>query len=54
VDKVKGKYDQAAGKIKEKTGDVLDDHEMEAEGKAQQVKGHVKETIGKIKDALDK
>ena len=52
-DKAKGKYDQIAGKIKEETGDVLDDQKMENEGKAQQVKGHVSETIGKVKSALD-
>ena len=52
-DKAKGKYDQTVGKIKEETGDAIDDDEMEAEGQAQRVKGHVNETKGKAKDALD-
>ncbi len=51
-DKAKGKLNQVAGKVKEKTGDVLDDRKMERGGKAQQVKGHAQEAKGKIKDTL--
>lgn len=51
-DKAKGKLNQVAGKVREKTGDVLDDRKMERGGKAQQVKGHVQEAKGKIKGTL--
>ncbi len=51
-DKIKGKYDQVAGKIKEETGDALDNDKMENEGKLQKAKGHLNESKGKVKDAL--
>jgi len=51
-DKAKGKLNQVAGKVKEETGDALDNSKLESRGKAQQVKGHVQEAKGKIKDTL--
>lgn len=51
-DRVKGKVDQAAGKVKKEAGHAMGDNKLKNEGKAQQVKGHVTETKGKIKDAL--
>ncbi len=52
VDKVKGNANKAAGKIKEETGDALDNEKMEAEGKAQQVKGDAQKAKGEVKGAL--
>jgi len=48
-DEIKGKYDQAAGKIKEKTGVMIGKKHMESEGKAQNSKGHMEEAWGKTK-----
>ncbi len=53
-DKVKGTAQQVGGKIKEETGDALDNHEMEAEGKAKKAEGKAREARGKVKDALDR
>lgn len=53
ADKIEGEYDKAAGKVKEETGEALDDKELENKGKAQQVEGHVNKAKGEVKDALD-
>lgn len=52
-DKIKGKANQAAGAVREKTGDLTNNEKMQAKGKAQHAKGDGQETKGKIKDAGD-
>lgn len=52
TDKMKGKKDQAVGKVKEETGKAVGNNELKNKGKVQQVKGHAEEAKGKIKDAL--
>jgi uncharacterized protein YjbJ (UPF0337 family) len=56
-DKVKGVANQVGGKIKEETGEMLGNKQMESEGAAQKVKGKVQQSVGdaksKIKDAAD-
>lgn len=52
-DKMKGKANQAAGAVREKVGDVTNNEEMEAKGKAQHFKGDAQEAKGKLKDAGD-
>ena len=52
-DKIKGKYNQAAGTVKDEIGEATDNEELEAEGELQNVKGHAEEAKGKVKDALD-
>ena len=46
-DELEGKLDQAKGKVKETTGRVLKDREMEQEGSADRAGGKVKEEFGK-------
>jgi len=46
-DELEGKLDQAKGKVKETTGRVLNDREMEQEGSADRAGGKVKEEFGK-------
>ncbi len=57
-DRVKGKMDDAAGRIKRQVGEWTGDTKTEAEGAAQQVKGKVENAWGKAKDtardAVDK
>ena len=48
-DEVEGKWDQAKGKTKETVGRVLNDDELEAEGKADDAGGQVKEGFGKAR-----
>ena len=58
-DKVKGKFEEAGGKIKEGFGDATDNQDLKAEGqgdqmsgKAKQVGGDVKEGASNLKDDL--
>jgi uncharacterized protein YjbJ (UPF0337 family) len=57
-DQVKGRLDQAAGKIKEETGDLLDDKRLENEGRVDKKVGEGRANIGdakeKVKDTIDK
>jgi len=50
---IKGAANKAAGKIKEVTGDALDNKKMELKGKAQQVKGDAQNAVGDAKDAVE-
>ncbi|HKT40247.1 MAG TPA: CsbD family protein [Ktedonobacterales bacterium] len=52
-DKLKGKMNQVAGKVQEKTGDVIDNKKMQRKGKAKQVKGKLQESAGHVKHAED-
>jgi uncharacterized protein YjbJ (UPF0337 family) len=48
-DELEGKFDRAKGHVKETTGRVFDDPELEAEGEADKAEGSVKEGFGKGK-----
>jgi uncharacterized protein YjbJ (UPF0337 family) len=50
-DQVAGKFDQAVGKVKEKTGDAVGNQKLANQGVADQMKGAAKETWGNVKDA---
>jgi uncharacterized protein YjbJ (UPF0337 family) len=52
TDKTKNKAQEVAGKVKEKTGEVTGDHDLEARGKADQTKGNLKQAGEKVKDAF--
>ncbi|MBK8466322.1 MAG: CsbD family protein [Chloracidobacterium sp.] len=56
-DEVKGKWEQAKGYVKDKTGEVTGNKDLEAEGEVQRAEGETQETWGKVKhkvhDALD-
>jgi uncharacterized protein YjbJ (UPF0337 family) len=51
-DQVKGKMDDAAGRVKRQVGEWTDDSKLQAEGAAQQVKGKAENAWGKTKDAV--
>jgi uncharacterized protein YjbJ (UPF0337 family) len=51
-DRVKGKMDDAAGRVKRQVGEWTGDSELQTEGAAQQVKGKVENAWGKAKDAV--
>ena len=51
-DRIEGKVDKAMGYVKDKAGQILNDPDLEAEGKADRVKGEIKETFGKAKDKV--
>jgi uncharacterized protein YjbJ (UPF0337 family) len=50
--RVKGKLDDAAGRVKRQVGEWTGDSELQAEGTTQQVKGKVENAWGKAKDAV--
>jgi uncharacterized protein YjbJ (UPF0337 family) len=51
---VKGATEKGVGKIKEATGRVTGDRELEQEGQVDQVKGAVHTAVGDAKDSLKK
>ena len=51
-DQVKGRMDQAVGKIKEETGDLLNDKRLEEKGRAEKDVGKVQAEYGTVKENL--
>jgi uncharacterized protein YjbJ (UPF0337 family) len=51
-DKVKGKANEAAGSVRQKTGEMIGDEEMEAKGSAQEAMGKGQGLMGKSKDKM--
>lgn len=48
-DEVEGKWEKAKGWVKDKTGEVTNNPDLEAEGEAQRAAGEGEETWGKFK-----
>lgn len=53
-DKVKGSFHEAKGKVREVTGKIIDDPQLEAEGKGEVIAGKVQEKIGEVEKVLGK
>ena len=57
-DQVKGRVDQAIGKVKEETGELLNDKALENKGRAEKNAGKVQAEYGNlkedVKDGIDK
>jgi uncharacterized protein YjbJ (UPF0337 family) len=51
-DRIEGKVDKAKGYVKEKTGQIVNDPDLEVEGRADRVKGEIKDELGKAKDKV--
>jgi len=51
-DELKGKAEKAKGYVKEKAGDITNDPELEAEGKAERAGGKLREGYGKAKEKV--
>ena len=51
-DKVKGAFHEAKGTVKEKAGEITDNPNLEAKGKAEKIAGKVQEKIGQVKKVL--
>lgn len=52
TDKIKNKAQEAAGKAKEKVGEVTGNDELRREGQADQAESGVKQTGEKVKDGV--
>ncbi len=50
TEKIEGKFDQVAGKIKQSVGEAVGNQKLANSGVADQVKGAAKETWGNAKD----
>ena len=48
-DEMKGKVQKAKGFVKEKAGELIDDADLEAEGKLEREGGELREGFGKAK-----
>jgi len=53
-DKAEGTFHEVKGKVKEVTGKLSDNPELEAEGTAEKTAGKVQEKIGQVKKVLGK
>jgi len=53
-DKARNMAEEWKGKAEEAAGDLTDDRELEAEGKADQSKAALKQAGEKVKDAFDR
>jgi uncharacterized protein YjbJ (UPF0337 family) len=53
-DNAEGKIHQVKGKLKEVTGIIVGDRDLEAEGKEERLEGQVQEKLGQIKKVMDK
>ncbi len=47
---IKGKFDEVAGKVKQATGEAINDQSLANKGAAQQVKGHAEQAWGSVKE----
>jgi uncharacterized protein YjbJ (UPF0337 family) len=53
-DQVKGAVKEAAGKVQQKTGQLLGSKDQQAKGLKRQMEGHIQKTAGNVKDAVKK
>jgi uncharacterized protein YjbJ (UPF0337 family) len=51
-DKTEGTFHEAKGKVKEKTGELIDDPELEAEGAAEKISGKIQRKVGEVKEGF--
>jgi uncharacterized protein YjbJ (UPF0337 family) len=51
-DQVKGRVEQAKGKVKEVTGDIVDDKSLEVEGNIQKNVGKAQAGFGNLKEEV--
>ncbi|HEU5475900.1 MAG TPA: CsbD family protein [Actinophytocola sp.] len=51
-DKFDAKADEVKGKIKQTTGRVTGDEELESEGTVEKMKGNLKQAVEKVKDVF--
>jgi len=53
-DQAEGKFHEAKGKIKETAGKLIDDPDLEAEGKAEKITGKLQDKIGQVEKVVGK
>ena len=53
-DQLEGKLHEAKGKVKEKTGQMTNDPNLEAEGTDEKIGGKIQNKVGQIKKVFEK
>lgn len=53
-DQIKGAVKEAAGKVQQKAGEIVDSPKTVAKGIAKQVEGKGQQVVGDLKEAVDK
>ncbi len=53
-DEVEGMLHNLKGKVKEKTGELISDSDLQEEGQAEEIAGRVQEKVGQVKKVLGK
>ena len=53
-DQAEGKFHEAKGKVKETAGKLIDDPDLEAEGKAEKITGKLQDKIGQVEKVVGK
>jgi uncharacterized protein YjbJ (UPF0337 family) len=53
-DQIAGDFHKVKGDIKQKTGQVTNNPDLEAEGNAENLAGHVQKTVGKVEKVFEK
>lgn len=53
-DQAVGKFHEAKGKVKETAGKLIDDSDLEAEGKAEKITGKLQDKIGQVEKVVGK
>ncbi len=53
-DRAEGKLHEVVGKAKEVTGKIIDNPELEAEGKGENIAGKIQKKIGQIENVVGK
>jgi uncharacterized protein YjbJ (UPF0337 family) len=52
-EQVKGTLKDAAGKVQQKTGELINSPDQQAKGLAKQVEGKTEKAVGNLKEAVD-
>jgi uncharacterized protein YjbJ (UPF0337 family) len=53
TDRSKNEAQKVAAEVNEKAGEITDDHDLQARGKADQTEGDLKQAGEKVKDAFE-
>lgn len=53
-DQIKGKFHEMKGKVKEKAGQVINDPDLESDGKSENLTGKVQKKVGQVEGVFEK
>jgi uncharacterized protein YjbJ (UPF0337 family) len=53
-DRIKGKFHEVKGKVKEKAGQLINNPDVESEGRSENLAGKIRKKIGQVKDVFEK